>query len=174
MATTTLQSVEEYLRKSYSPDREYRDGVLIERNMGDTNHSRVQTKLSRYAGNRETEWGIEVFLELRIRVREDWYPIPDICLYELPAPQEPVPSRMPLLWIEILSDDDKMIDVWDKARRVVDCGSPYFWIINPHTLESELRTTSGMSLIPNHTLTIPDSPIVIPLIEVMKVPPAKP
>jgi hypothetical protein len=35
MATTTLLSVEEYLRTSYSPDREYRDGVLIERNADD-------------------------------------------------------------------------------------------------------------------------------------------
>jgi len=167
MATTTLLSVEEYLRTSYSPDREYRDGVLIERSMGDLNHSLVQTKLARYSGNRGKQWKVEVYVELRIRVREDWYPIPDICLYELPAPQEKVPSRMPLLWIEILSDDDRMIDVWDKARQVVECGSPYFWVINPNTLESELRTASGMSLVANQTLTIPDSPIVIPLLEVM-------
>jgi Uma2 family endonuclease len=167
MATTTLLSVEEYLHTSYSPDREYRNGVLIERNVGDTNHSRVQTKLARYAGNRETQWKIEVFLELRIRVREDWYPLPDVCFYELPAPQEKVPSRMPLLWIEILSDEDRMIDVWDRARQVVECGSPYFWMINPNTLESELRTSSGQSLVANQTLTITDSPIVIPLLEVM-------
>jgi Uma2 family endonuclease len=168
MAATTLLSVEEYLRTSYSPDREYRDGVLIERNAGDINHSLVQTKLARYSGNRGKEWKVKVYVELRIRVREDWYPIPDICLYELPAPQEKVPSRMPLLWIEILSDDDRMIDVWDKARQVVERGSPYVWIINPNTLESELRTASGKNLVPNQTLTIPDSPIVIPLLEVME------
>jgi Uma2 family endonuclease len=75
---------------------------------------------------------------------------------------------MPLLWIEILSDDDRMIDVWDKARQVVECGSPYVWIINPNTLESELRTASGKSLVSNQTLAIPDSPIVIPLLEVME------
>jgi hypothetical protein len=61
-----------------------------------------------------------------------------------------------------------MIDVWEKARQVVECGSPYFWVINPNTLESELRTASGMSLVPNQTLTIPDSPIVIPLLEIME------
>ncbi|MBZ5626631.1 MAG: Uma2 family endonuclease [Acidobacteriia bacterium] len=168
MATSALLSVEEYLHSSYSPDREYRDGVLIDRNMGDLNHSRLQTKLARYSGNRGRQWKIEAFVELRIRVREDWYPIPDVCLYDLPAPQEKVPSRMPLLWIEILSDDDRMIDVWDKARQVVEYGSPYVWIINPNTLESELRTTSGKSLVSNQTLTIPDSPIVIPLPEVLE------
>jgi Uma2 family endonuclease len=168
MATTTLLSVTEYLRTSYSPDREYRDGMLIERDMGDINHSLVQTKLARYSGNRGRQWKTEVYVELRIRVREDWYPIPDVCLYELPAPQGKVPSRMPLLWIEILSDDDRMIDVWDKARQVVESGTPYFWVINPNTLESELRTVSGKSLVANQTLTIPDSPIVIPLLEVME------
>lgn len=156
------------MRTSYSPDREYRDGVLIERNVGDINHSSVQGGLVQYCRNRGKQWKIQAFPELRIRVRAEWYPIPDVCLYELPAPQEKVPSRMPLLWIEILSDDDKMIDVWDKARQVVECGSPYFWVINPNTLESELRTTSGMSLVPNQTLTIPDSPIVIPLLKVME------
>jgi Uma2 family endonuclease len=168
MATTVLLSVEEYLHTSYSPDREYRDGVLVERNMGDLNHSLLQTKLAQYSGNRRKQWKIQAFVELRIRVRQDWYPIPDVCLYELPAPQDKVPSRMPLLWIEILSDDDRMIDVWDKARQVVECGSPYVWIINPNTLESELRTASGKSLVSNQTLAISDSPIVIPLLEVME------
>jgi Uma2 family endonuclease len=166
MATTTLLSVEEYLHRSYSPDREYREGVLIERNMGDINHAFVQGRLVLYCGARRKQWKIEAYPELRIRVRDDWYPIPDVCLYGLPAPQEKAPSRMPLLWIEILSDDDRMIDIWDKGRQVVESGTPYFWVINPNTLESELRTVSGKSLVANQTLTIPDSPIVIPLLEV--------
>jgi Uma2 family endonuclease len=168
MATTTLLSVEEYLHTSYSPDREYRDGVLIERNMPNLNHSLLQGGLIEYTRSRRKQWKVVVCPELRIRVREGWYPIPDICLYELPAPKEQVPSRMPLLWIEILSDDDRMIDVWDRARQVVECGTPYVWIIDPNTLESELRTASGKSFIANQTLTIPDSPIVIPLLEVME------
>src|SRR5258708_1129660 len=136
MATTVPISVDEYLRTSYSPDREYRAGALIERNVGDVNHAFVQGRLVLYTGIRRKQWKIEAYPELRIKVREDWYPIPDVCLYELPTPHEKVPSRMPLLWIEILSDEDRMIDVWDKGRQVVEAGSPYFWVINPNTLES--------------------------------------
>ena len=33
MGAGTLISVEEYLRTSYSPDKEYVDGVLVERNV---------------------------------------------------------------------------------------------------------------------------------------------
>jgi hypothetical protein len=35
MSVAKMISLEEYLHTSYSPDREYRDGVLVERNVGD-------------------------------------------------------------------------------------------------------------------------------------------
>jgi Uma2 family endonuclease len=49
--------------------------------------------------------------ELRIKLRADWYPLPDICVFIQPDPQERYPERPPLLWIEILSEEDKMVDV---------------------------------------------------------------
>jgi hypothetical protein len=45
---------------------------------------------------------------------------------------------------------------------------PYFWIIDPETLESELRTASGVIQIKDKTLTIPETPLVIPLIDVLE------
>src|SRR5579859_4154183 len=39
MSAATPIPLEEYLHTSYSPDREYRDGVLIERNVGENPHS---------------------------------------------------------------------------------------------------------------------------------------
>ncbi len=167
MPVETAISVEEYLRTSYSPDKEYRDGVLVERNVGTKSHAWWQTMLGRYAANRRRQWDIEVFTELRIRARQGWYPIPDLCIYQNPVPEEQVPTRMPLLWIEILSPDDTMVRVLDKARQVVECGSPYVWIIDPDTLESYLRTATGLDLVPDKTLRLPDSPVVIPLLEVM-------
>ena len=61
-----------------------------------------------------------------------------------------------------------MVEVWEKARDVVQCGSPYVWIINPNTLESELRTSAGVSQIQDKTLRLPDSPILVPLLEAME------
>jgi Uma2 family endonuclease len=168
MAVETLIPVEEYLHTSYSPDREYLDGVLLERNEGDRSHARLQGLLATYLVNREDDWKIEVFTEPRIRLRKDWYPIPDIAVYQVPAPAEPVPSKMPLLWIEILSPDDSMMRVLEKARLVVGCGCPYVWIIDPDTLESHLRTSAGLTSVPDNTLRVPDTSIVIPLLDVMK------
>jgi Uma2 family endonuclease len=167
MGVETLISLEEYLHTSYSPDREYREGVLVERNGGDHPHSVLQTALGAYLHRRRREWNIEVCTELRIRTQEKRYRIPDVCVYTLPAPEERFPSRAPLLWIEILSQDDKIMDVWKKASELIDAGVPNVWIINPNTLESELRTSAGISDLPDRTLRLPDSPIVIPLLDVM-------
>ncbi len=167
MSAGTLISLEEYLSTSYSPDQEYRDGVLVERNVGDKAHALLQLALGAYLRRRRKQWQIEAYTELRIRVRPNWYPLPDVCVYTLPAPQERFPSTMPLLWVEILSQDDKMVEVWNKAHELIANGVPNVWIVNPNTLESELRTAAGVTQLQDKTLRLPDSPIVIPLLAVM-------
>jgi Uma2 family endonuclease len=167
MSIATLVSLEEYLSTSYSPDQEYRDGVLVERNVGDKAHALLQLALGAYLRRRRKQWQIEAYTELRIRVRPNWYPLQDVCVYTLPAPQERFPSQPPLLWVEILSQDDRMVEVWNKAHELIANGVPNVWIINPNTLESELRTPAGVSQLQDKTLRLPDSPIVIPLLAVM-------
>jgi hypothetical protein len=46
-----LVSEEEYLSTAYEPDCEYEDGVLIERNVGDQDHSWLQAALGAYFFN---------------------------------------------------------------------------------------------------------------------------
>jgi Uma2 family endonuclease len=166
--TGQLVSLDEYLNTSYYPDREYRDGVTVERNVGEKAHARLQALLARYIGNRETQWGVEVYTDLRIRIRERWVPLPDVCIYARPGFEGPYPTTPPLLWIEILSPDDRMADVWSKAAELIQNGVPYVWIIEPHTLESEFRTAQGVEKPADRTLRLPDSPIVIPLADVIQ------
>ena len=167
MGVATLLSLEEYLDTSYSPDREYRDGVLVERNLGDRAHAELQAALAGYLGRRRKEWNIRIYNSLRVEVRERWFSIPDVCIYLLPGFEGRYPSVPPLLWIEILSPDDRMVDVWAKATELVENGVPYVWIIDPNTLESELRTAGGVQQVADKTLRLPGSPIVIPLLDVM-------
>jgi Uma2 family endonuclease len=162
-----LIPVEEYLNTSYSPDREYRDGIVLERNVGDEGHSSLQALLTIYIGVRQKQWNVKVYTEFRIKVREGWYPLPDVCVYMQPAPKERYPDRPPLFWIEILSEDDRTVDVWGKAAELVKNGVSYVWVIDPHTLDSQLWTASGSASVPDHTLRLPDTPVVIPLLEVM-------
>ena len=41
MGPASLISIEEYLGTSYSPDREYVDGEIVERNLGEKTHSKI-------------------------------------------------------------------------------------------------------------------------------------
>jgi len=61
-----------------------------------------------------------------------------------------------------------MIDIWEKANELLRCGVPYVWIIDPETLESELRPASGVTQIKDKILKIPETSIVIPLIDVLE------
>jgi Uma2 family endonuclease len=168
MSTGTLVSEQEYLSTSYSPDREYRDGVLVERNVPDNAHSFLQAMLAWYFNDRRKQWDIQAYTEFRIRVRDKWYPVPDVCVYKLPRPKERYPSRLPLLWIEILSEDDKIIEVWNRAAELVKQGVPYVCVIDPNTLESQLHTSAGIIPVTDKTLRLPDSPIVVPLLDVIE------
>jgi Uma2 family endonuclease len=168
MSVGTLLSVEEYLNTSYSPDMEYLDGVLVQRNVGDEAHALLQVALASYLHLRRKQWNIKVYSELRTKVREARYRIPDISIYPRPGFQGRYPSIPPLLWIEILSPDDRVVDVWQKSTELLASGAPYVWVIEPETLESELWSNSGAQKIADKTLRLPDSPIVIPLLEVME------
>ena len=164
----TLISLEEYLDRSYSPDCEFRDGELVERNVGEAAHASLQALLGAYLHGRRKSWKIYSYASLRVKVREKRYAIPDVCIYPAPKFEGRYPDRPPLLWIEILSHDDRMVDVWAKADELVSHGVPYVWIIDPNTLNSELRTAAGILPVEDRTLRIPNTRIVIPLAEVME------
>jgi hypothetical protein len=68
MGAATLVSVEDYLSTSYSPDREYIDGRIVERNLGEKTHSSIQTNIILYLGPRLKELGIKVYAEQRVQV----------------------------------------------------------------------------------------------------------
>ncbi|HXJ41476.1 MAG TPA: hypothetical protein VNH18_19510, partial [Bryobacteraceae bacterium] len=68
MATGTAISLDEYLQTGYRPDREYVDGEVRERNVGEWEHSRLLSLLSSRLGNREKQWGVLVSIALRLRV----------------------------------------------------------------------------------------------------------
>jgi Uma2 family endonuclease len=57
---------------------------------------------------RRKQYGIQVLLILRIRIAPCKYRVPDVCVYRLPAPRDPIPSTPPFIAIEILSPEDRM------------------------------------------------------------------
>ncbi|MBZ5610577.1 MAG: Uma2 family endonuclease [Acidobacteriia bacterium] len=156
-------SESEYLHTAYQPDCEYADGAIIERNVGTQDHSRLQAALTAYLFNRRKRWDIHVYPEQRVRVGPRRYLIPDLCVVTGERPAEQVLTSPPLIWIEILSPEDRTIRINQKVREVLDFGVPYVWVIDPQTLESELHTMSGGRTLEDGVLRIEGTGIEVPL-----------
>ncbi len=80
MANVTAVSVEEYLTTDYSPDCDYVDDHIEERNLGERPHSGLQTEFIVYLGMRRERWGIRVWTEQRVQTTATRFRIPDVCV----------------------------------------------------------------------------------------------
>jgi Uma2 family endonuclease len=163
MSAATLVSLEEYLKTSYEPDCDYVDGVLEERNLGDWDHSNLQTVLTIYLGARARTWNVHVRTELRIRVSPARVRVPDICVISRNDPIEPVPTRPPLVCIEILSPDDRWSRVEKRIEEFLAMGVPHVWVFDPQDRQVFDCTANGRRLVTEETLEAP--PVLINLPE---------
>ena len=163
MGTTALISEETYLRTVYEPDCEYADGVVIERNAGEQDHGWLQAALAAYFFNRRKSWGIEVYTAVRHKIRPGRYMIPDVCVIWSPRPADRVFERPPLIWIEILSPDDRPMRVNKKIRELLEFGVQNIWIIDPETLEAEIHTPAGSRTVEDGVLSADGTPIEVSL-----------
>ena len=163
MGTPALVSEEAYLRTSYEPECEFEDGVLIGRNEGEQDHSWLQAALSAWFFRRRKSWNIEVFTEQRHRIRPGRFMVPDVCVIRAPRPKEKVFDKPPLIWIEILSPEDRPIRVNDKIRELVEFGVRNIWVIDPETLEAEVHTPEGNRKIADGILRVAGTLIEVPL-----------
>ncbi len=165
MGSATLISVEEYLRSSYSPDREYVDGEIVERNLGEKTHGRIQKRLITYLDARSQKFGIEVIPEQRVQVSRTRFRIPDVTVVKLPQPEEEIVTSPPHLCIEILSKDDTMRYMQEKIDDYLNFGVPYIWIINPWNRKAYAVTQAGMVEAKSGVLETHAPDIAVPLSE---------
>jgi Uma2 family endonuclease len=152
MSTATLVSLEEYLKTSYEPDCDYVEGVLEERNVGELGHSDLQTALASYLRIRARKWNVKVLTELRIRVSPTRVRIPDICVISRKDPIEQVPTRPPLVCIEILSPDDRWSRVERRIEEFLAMGVPHVWVFDPQDRQVFDCTANGRRLVTEEIL----------------------
>ena len=113
----TLVSVEEYLRTSFSDgDREYIDGSIVERNLGEKDHSRAQGELIYLFRTLRDTYGTFAFPEQRVQVKPTRFRVPDVCVYLDREPEEQVFRTPPFLVVEVLSKDDRPGEIQEKVR----------------------------------------------------------
>jgi Uma2 family endonuclease len=132
MATspTTHVSVEEYLRTSYQPDCEYVDGVVEERNLGEREHSDVQSNISAFFRSRYRQTGIQAWVEWRVQTSPTRFRVPDVIITR-GKPDEKILTSPPLACVEVLSPEDRMSRVNLRIKEFLDFGVPVVWLIDP-------------------------------------------
>jgi len=165
MGAATLVSVEEYLSTSYSPDREYIDGRIVERNLGELTHGRIQRRLIVYFDLRAKKLGIEVVPEQRIQVSPTRFRVPDVTVVKTSQIQGEIFTAPPHLCIEILSKDDTMLYMQEKIDDYLRFGVPYIWIINPRLRRGYVATKAGMVEAESGVLATSDPEIRVPVAE---------
>lgn len=115
-----LWTAREYLRTSWSPDREYVDGRIEERNLGEKEHSMIQRYLTVLFAIKRAEWGVEVFPELRTQTEARRFRVPDILVVRAGEKFDRYVTKPPLIAIEILSPEDSLRLMREKPRSTVD------------------------------------------------------
>ena len=131
MVTAALIPVSEYLATSYRPDRDYIDGELKERNVGETLHRSAQLYLGALFLAQEQAWQVFPTTEQRIQVSADHFRVADLCVRRLSDGAEPIVRRPPLLCVEILSPGDSLSGLQDVVDDYLAMGVEHVWVVDP-------------------------------------------
>jgi Uma2 family endonuclease len=140
MSVSQLVSVNEYLSTSYRPDCDYVDGVVLERNLGEYDHGRLQDEILACFRARREEWGVRAVPEQRVQVSPTRFRVPDICVV-IGKPTEQIFRTPPFICIEILSKDDRISEMQERVEDYLRFGVRYVWILDPRTRKA-YRCTS--------------------------------
>jgi Uma2 family endonuclease len=166
MKAATLVPVEEYLRTTYRPDCDYVDGEVLERNVGERDHSELQGELFYYLRSRAKQWGIRIYPEQRVQVSARRFRIPDLCIVAGPKTEDQIFHQPPLVCIEVLSKDDTLERMQEKIDDFLDFGVRYVWVINPRSRRAWVYTSDGSREVKDGTLRTENPAIAVALAEV--------
>lgn len=116
-APADLTSLDEYLHSAYEPDREFVDGVLLERRAGTQRHGMLQAILAMFFGQYRKLHRIGVFTGTRLLVdaASGRHRIPDVMVLKAPYAQGKVVVDAPVVVVEIKSPDDTFDDIVDRC-----------------------------------------------------------
>ena len=158
-----LITVEEYIHTPFDgPDRDYVDGEVLERNMGELPHARLQMRLANVLSALADRLGLQVLPEIRIQVSPTRFRVADLAVWRAGPIGERIPTVPPFLVAEILSPDDRLVRLQPRIRDYLAHGVGWVWVIDPDerralsytpadpggTLVDELRTENPEMTIP--------------------------
>jgi Uma2 family endonuclease len=125
MNAVALVSVEDYLRITEKPNREYRDGQVILKATPTKLHSLIQFMLQMLLQAQD----VQPFPELTIRISPTKFLIPDVAVAD--DFEGPYPTHSVVLCCEILSPEDRLGATFSKCEDYHAWGVPFCWVVDP-------------------------------------------
>ena len=144
MATATIVPLAEYLETTYRPDRDWIDGELKERNMGEQPHAAVQIYLGHVFRLNAEMWNVRVFSEQRVQTSGAHYRIADLCVVRRGIGKEPIVRTPPLLCVEVLSRDDRMSEIQERVDDYLQMGTSAVWVVDPRRRKAFVSLREGL------------------------------
>ena len=154
MGTKALISPAEYLAMHFAErEPEYVHGELKEKAEPASFHSEIQALLVMRLGALRRTSDLRIRTEVRCEVARDVYRLPDVAVFRA-IPFENIPSTPALMVAEIVSKDDRQVDVIAKLRDYAAWGVPNIWIIDPWS--RRLAVWRNDTEVPVEVLALPE------------------
>lgn len=143
------------------------NGHLVERNVGEREHSFTQKRLIRLLDRFEKEFDLSSWPGMRLQVGATRFRVPDVCVYKGSGPPEPWFRTPPFLCIEILSREDRMSRMEEKLGDYFRFGVEYVWVIDPVRGAASIYTKEGSQPVRDGVLRTRNPEIALALDEVV-------
>jgi Uma2 family endonuclease len=166
MSSATLVSIQEYLAANYRPDRDFIDGELQERNVGELEHSLLQTAIVAWFWARRKEWNVLPLVEQRVQVATSRFRVPDVTVLRGDQPREAIITAPPLILIEVLSKDDTLRSMRERVDDYLNFHVEHVWILDPALKRAYVCTRTAFQEPESGELTLSGTPIRIVLNEI--------
>ena len=166
MTSATLVPVDTYLHTSYRPDCDYIDGEVLERNVGEIPHSRLQGFFRDLFVAHKAEWGLEALPEVRVQVSPTRFRVPDVTVIRRNSGDTLIVHSTPVLCIEIFSSEDRMSRMEERVADYQRMGVAAVWALDPWRRVAYVGGPGGKLIAEGDSLAVVGTPVAVTVEEV--------
>lgn len=167
MGSRVLTTVEEYRRTHFDGvDRDYVDGEVVERHMGELPHAILQAELAYRLRVVGEPLGLKTLTEIRIQVMPTRFRVADLAVWRPGDIGTRIPTVPPFLVAEILSPEDRIVRIQPKIREYLTHGVEFIWVVDPDERRALCYSPSdpGGTLVDDLRTSNPDLHIPLPVL----------
>lgn len=146
MATEALITREQYLATHTDRETELVHGELVERPLPTRSHGRTQQRLA------VLDRAGYCCTEVRMRLAEDLYRIPEVAVFEGSGPAEEIPTTPPMLIVEISSPEDRFQEMFRQLEEYRAWVVQHIWLVEPELKRCHIYENGSLTEVSRFTL----------------------